>query len=205
MTILWWFLLFVGWSVVHSITAAFGLKGWFRQTFGEAAYVGWYRLLYNFFSLVTFLPIYLLMPVLLPQNVLWSWERPYLSIAQIMQIVGLVGLAYSLWITDVWSFLGIRQALWHLRGVQGSVPEPQFTRKGPYALVRHPLYTFSLILLWFNPVITVSQCIFYSGATLYFWLGSIYEERKLAAHFGDVYRQYQQTTPRLIPFLNLRR
>lgn len=205
MTILLWLFLFVGWSGVHSLTAAFGLKGWFRQTFGEAAYAGWYRLLYNFFSLVTFVPIYLLMPVLLPQDVLWAWQRPYLTIAQIIQIAALVSLAYSLWITDVWSFLGIRQAFWHLRGARDSVPEPQFTRKGPYALVRHPLYTFTLILLWFNPVMTISQFIFYSLAALYFWLGSIYEERKLAAQFGDVYRQYQQTTPRLIPFLNLRR
>ncbi|NJN54015.1 MAG: isoprenylcysteine carboxylmethyltransferase family protein [Anaerolineae bacterium] len=197
------FLLFVAWAVLHSVMAAIGLKRLFRNRFGEAAYTGWYRLLYNLFSLVTFLPLYWLIPVLLPQTVVWSWSRPYLYLAYFLQLTGLVGLAYSLWLTDIWDFLGVRQALWFVRstgeGKLAEMPSPRFITNGPYALVRHPLYFFSLLLLWFNPVMTVASLMFYTAVTLYFWLGSIYEEKKLAAGFGEAYHTYQQRVPRLFP------
>ena len=193
--------LFVLWAVVHSLTAAIGLKRIFRGRFGEKAYAGWYRLLYNVISVITFLPIYLLIPVIMPQTILWEWSRPYITLAYVMQIIGLIGLLYSLWVTNVWDFLGIRQVNWYLKGGKGSAPETAFTTKGPYALVRHPLYFFSLLLLWFNPIMTIGSFVFYLVATVYFYIGSYYEEKKLAAGFGNDYRAYQQRVPRLIPFL----
>jgi protein-S-isoprenylcysteine O-methyltransferase Ste14 len=71
--------------------------------------------------------------------------------------------------------------------------------RGSYAYVRHPLYFFSLLLIWFLPIMTLSALLFSSMATLYFWIGSIYEERRLSATFGDAYSQYKQRVPRLIP------
>lgn len=192
-------LLFLGWGVFHSVTAALGLKGWFRKRFGEAAYAGWYRLLYNLISVITFLPVYLLIPVVMSQDVLWAWQRPYLFFAVGMQLIGLIGLAYALWVTDIWHFIGVRQAVWYLRGAKQPPPEPHFTITGPYALVRHPLYLFSLLILWFNPVMTMGSFVFYVLATAYFWIGSIYEEHKLLAHFGAAYKTYQQSVPRLLP------
>ncbi|MCL4266241.1 MAG: hypothetical protein KJ069_23750 [Anaerolineae bacterium] len=192
-------LLFVSWAVLHTLAAAVGLKRLFRRWVGEAAYAGWYRLLYNLFALVTFLPIYLLIPVVLPQTVVWSWSRPYLYLASLLQLIGLAGLIYSLWLTDVWEFLGIRQVLWYMAGAKGEMPQPRFITSGPYSLVRHPLYFFTLVVLWFNPVMTVGSAVFYTAVTLYFWLGSIYEERKLAAGYGAEYQAYQRRVPRLFP------
>ena len=37
--------------------------------------------------------------------------------------------------------------------------------------------------------------------TAYFIIGSILEERRLLARFGDAYREYQQRVPMLIPRL----
>ncbi|MCP4358304.1 MAG: hypothetical protein GY796_09845 [Chloroflexi bacterium] len=192
-------LLFIFWAVLHSVTAALSLKHFFRARFGDKSYAGWYRFLYNTISVVTFLPIYMLIPILMPVEVLWAWQRPYLYLAYTVQVIGLLGLVYSLWVTDVWDFLGIRQMVWYVRGTEGDVPPPNFTTQGTYALVRHPLYFFSLLLLWFNPVVTVGSLVFYVGATSYFWIGSYYEERKLAAVYGEAYRIYQQQVPRLFP------
>lgn len=192
-------LLFISWAVLHSLAAAVGLKRLFRGWVGEAAYAGWYRLLYNLFAIITFMPLYLLIPFLLPQTVVWNWERPYLYLAYFFQIVGLAGLVYSLWLTDVWEFSGTRQVLWYMTGAKGEMPQPRFITSGPYALVRHPLYFFTLVVLWFNPVMTVGSLVFYTAVTLYFWLGSIYEERKLAAGYGAEYQAYQRRVPRLFP------
>jgi protein-S-isoprenylcysteine O-methyltransferase Ste14 len=35
--------------------------------------------------------------------------------------------------------------------------------------------------------------------TLYFWMGSRYEEHRLAALFGQPYREYQMRVPYLLP------
>jgi protein-S-isoprenylcysteine O-methyltransferase Ste14 len=39
------------------------------------------------------------------------------------------------------------------------------------------------------------------GVHVYFWIGSIFEERKLVREFGDTYRDYQRRVPRLLPRL----
>ena len=37
------------------------------------------------------------------------------------------------------------------------------------------------------------------SCNVYFFIGSIFEERKLVREFGDAYRAYQQRVPRLLP------
>jgi len=76
---------------------------------------------------------------------------------------------------------------------------PKLYTGGAYGWVRHPLYFFSLIILWLIPAMTVNILAFNLGASLYFYIGSIFEERKLVAEFGDVYREHQRSVPMLIP------
>ncbi len=192
--------LFILWAVLHSVTAGYGLKRWFRQKFGEKAYAGWYRLLFNLFAVISFAILYLAIPRLLPQTVLWTWRTPYIYLAYAMILIGFAGLIASLWVTNVWDFIGARQVVWYLRGAKDDVPIPPFTANGPYALVRHPLYFFTLLILWANPVMTAGSLIFYAAITLYFWIGSYYEERKLARDYGRPYEEYTRRVPRLIPF-----
>ncbi len=200
MNILIFIAFFILWAVLHSVTAGHGLKRWFRQKFGEKAYAGWYRLLFNLFAIISFTILYLAIPALLPQTVLWTWRPPYIYLAYAISLTGLVGLVAALWATDIWDFLGARQVAWYLRGAKGEMPAPPFTATGPYALVRHPLYFFTLLVLWANPVMTLGSFIFYAAITLYFWIGSYYEERKLAAFYGRPYEEYTRRVPRLIPF-----
>ena len=58
-------------------------------------------------------------------------------------------------------------------------------------------YLFSILFLWLSPVMTLNRFVFYGLATLYFYVGSIHEERRLAETFGQAYRDYQRTAPRL--------
>jgi protein-S-isoprenylcysteine O-methyltransferase Ste14 len=71
--------------------------------------------------------------------------------------------------------------------------------RGFYCYVRHPIYSFSLLLLWLTPAMTVNLLTVYVLTTLYFYVGSLHEERRLLAEFGEAYRDYQQQVPRLIP------
>jgi methanethiol S-methyltransferase len=74
---------------------------------------------------------------------------------------------------------------------------------GLYKLVRHPLYTCGLILVWLPPVMTWNLLAFAIGATVYILIGAYFEERKLVAEFGQAYLDYRKRTPMLIPGLHL--
>ncbi len=200
MTILLFVALFILWAVLHSVIAGFGMKGWFRRQFGEKAYAGWYRFIYNSFALLSFMILYLLIPTLLPQTILWRWQEPYIYLAYGLLLIGIIGLLVSLWVTNIWDFIGIRQLLWYVRGAKSDMPIPPFTASGPYALVRHPLYFFTLLVLWAAPVMSIGSFIFYAAITLYFWIGSIYEERKLIRDYGQPYEAYIARVPRMIPY-----
>jgi protein-S-isoprenylcysteine O-methyltransferase Ste14 len=192
------FVVFVIWAVFHSITAAADVKSIIRDRIGTRAYDGVYRLSYNLFATLTFAPVLFISWQLLPQQILWQIPSPFHWLAIGVQVIGLAGLAIALWQTDVWEFIGLRQFRRYLREETGSPPQPLIV-KGTYALVRHPIYFFSLLALWFNPVMSAAGLIFNLAATVYFWVGSIYEERRLEKHFGEAYVAYRQRVPRLLP------
>lgn len=108
--------------------------------------------------------------------------------------MALLGLGVSFLQTGVLHFLGLAQLLAQQPGESGSLNVGGF-----YAWMRHPLYTFSLLFLWLTPAMTTNLLTAYLLFTLYFYLGSIFEERRLLAEFGDTYRDYQRRVPRLIP------
>lgn len=99
--------------------------------------------------------------------------------------------------TDMLSFAGLRQLI-----------EEEETGKlvtdGLYRFIRHPLYTFSLLVLWLNPSVTVNSFIVYLALTLYVLVGAFFEERKLLHEFGMDYANYRAVTPMLIPGLKVR-
>lgn len=94
--------------------------------------------------------------------------------------------------------LGVGPAM---RAAGGKAPAAPtgFTVRGPYRWVRHPLYLFSLIIIWSGPVFTVDRLLHNGLWTVWIIIGAALEERDLVACFGDAYRQYQETVPMLFP------
>lgn len=197
---IWFVLTFTLWAVVHSLTAGKAAKTWFRQTFGRRAYEGLYRPLYNIVSTVTFLLFLAATAPLIPERTLWSVASPAIWLLTGVRLMALVALAYSLWQTDIWSFAGLRQLGRFLRGDPQPEPPGAFVQTRTYALVRHPLYLFSLVFLWAAPVMSLRSAVLNLLITAYFLIGSVYEERKLLAEYGEAYRAYQARVPRLLPF-----
>jgi methanethiol S-methyltransferase len=86
----------------------------------------------------------------------------------------------------------------YLRGQQEQ--RPAFVVRGPYQWVRHPLYFSILLLIWLSPDLTVDRLLFNTLWTAWIWIGTVLEERDLTHEFGDAYRQYRRTVPKLIPW-----
>lgn len=185
-------------GVIHSLLAESGIKQAFSQRFGAYAYHGFYRLLYNIFTVITLLPVAFIM-LTNPGEIIWQVEGAWAWVLRIIQIIGLVGLAVSLIQIDLGQFAGLSQLRAYLRQQPLPLPLESLQTNGLYSVVRHPLYLFSLMLIWPLQTMTESLLAFNIATTLYFMLGSLLEERRLLALFGQEYADYQRRVPWLIP------
>jgi len=93
----------------------------------------------------------------------------------------------------------------------GSITRKQGHRvvdTGPYALVRHPIYT-GLIFALSTTAVAQATASALAGAALIavgLWLKARAEERFLAAELGaDAYGAYRRRVPMLVPFSGIRR
>ena len=186
-------LFFIIYAVVHSLLASLTVKNWLRRAIGPSV-DRWYRLFYNVMAVVTFLPLFPLL-ALLPDQTLYILPPPWRWLMLAGQLLALTGLGIAFLQTDPLHFLGLSQ-LWP----QQSTENGQLVVNGFYHWVRHPLYFLSILFLWLTPVLTVNLLVTYLLMTLYFYVGSVYEERRLLKEFGPAYREYQRCVPRLIPW-----
>lgn len=187
------FISFVLYSLLHSVLAGPHFKAGARARMGTAAYERYYRLLFNAVGVLTLLPI-LWMVVALPDRPLYSIPYPWRWLSFAGQVAGLWLLAASLRVTGALDFLGLGQL------AAGGGTAPELHLRGPYAWMRHPLYTGSMLVLWLAPVMTLNRLALVASISLYFWLGAYYEERKLEDWFGAAYAAYKARTPMFIPW-----
>lgn len=188
----------LGFALVHSLLAGIGLKSRLQRVMGVRLVEGWYRLAYNVLAVITLLPVLMLM-VLLPDQVIYSIRMPWALPVLGVQFLGAGGLLAALLTTDLPRFIGLSQVVAFLSGRPLPLPEQPLQQGGMYGLVRHPLYLFSLLVIWFTPVMTANILAFNIGATLYVLFGSLIEERRLERIYGETYRLYRQRVPWLIP------
>jgi len=96
--------------------------------------------------------------------------------------------------TDAFHFIGLRQ-------IVSDEKNGRLITSGLYRYVRHPLYTFGLLILWLSSSVTVNSLVVYVSLTIYILVGAYFEERKLLREFGQEYADYKSVTPMLIPGL----
>ncbi len=182
---------FTIYGIVHSWLASASVKGWARRMPGLNA-DRWYRLAYNAFAVVTLLPMLTMMGVL-PSQTLYVVSSPGRWVMMAGQFVAVVLAAVSLLQTDAFHFLGLSQVV-----AKDPTESASLNLGGFYVWVRHPLYTFSLIFIWLTPVMTTNTLTAFILFTLYFYVGSIYEERRMVTEFGQVYEAYRQQIPGMV-------
>ena len=149
-----------------------------------------YRLGYNIFALVSFLPVLALLAAL-PGKPIYTIPWPWTAITLAVQALAGIALLVGVMQTGLASFLGLSQVF----GPEEGQAPGRLVVSGLYRWVRHPLYTAGLVILWLAPVMTTSLLVFNLGLTAYLVIGALFEERKLVREYGQAYREYQQRTP----------
>lgn len=187
-------------GVFHSLMASDRLKSAFRQRMGQRTYQGLYRLFYNALALITLAPI-LLLVIFRSGSIVWSIPLDWEPLLLIIQAIGLIGLVISLLQIDLMRFAGLKQTHAYFTGGTLPLPLESMQTSGLYGFVRHPLYLFSLMVIWPVTSMTAAYLGFCIGATLYLLIGSIYEERRLIDAYGQEYRDYQARVPWMVPFM----
>lgn len=191
-----WILLAVSlYGLLHSLLASTWLKEWVERRLGEKAR-RYYRLFFVAFVSITFLPVLALI-LLLPDRILYIIPYPWFLLTAAVQGLALLGIFMAFKDISVSHFLGFQQA----SHAEGEPPTPPFVVRGVFRFTRHPLYLFSILIIWLFPLMTWNVLAFNIGATLYMLIGTIPEERKLLEQFGKDYAEYRRRTPWLIPCL----
>jgi len=155
----------------------------------------WYRIAFNVVAAITFLPLLALL-AFMPDRTLYVIPRSWRWLTLGGQALAVGALLWTLLQTNLMHFAGLAQ----LRAADPTQGDALQVR-GFYCYVRHPLYLFGLLLLWLTPVMTVNLATGTVLTTIYLYVGSIFEERKLLHDFGEAYAAYRQRVPRLIPRL----
>jgi methanethiol S-methyltransferase len=113
----------------------------------------------------------------------------------ILSIAGFYWGVKALGTFDPFGVVKIKLKIWNKE--PKTIP---LTIKGPYRWVRHPLYFFSLIMIWACPDLTFDRLLFDCMWSLWIFIATMLEERDLVREFGDVYREYKNKVPMLIPY-----
>lgn len=195
------FLVFAAYAAVHSAL----LTGWARRgleaAVGVRAFRGMFRLFFNV-QAVVLLAAFVLYAASLPDTEWFRVGRVGWEVLWGLRVAALAFIARCAAAVGVSSFLGLED----LRAWRGGKPASGdgvetgvLVVEGPYRWVRHPMYAAGFVVLWAEPRWSANGAAFAVAASLYLWLGSLHEERRLLRFYGDAYRRYAASTPRFLP------
>lgn len=130
-------------------------------------------------------------------GVAWSADGGGGWLLNAIRGAGIVLTLYSAAILDIWELAGTRPPR-HAPGERGG--SATFTRRGPYGLVRHPIYAAWFLVVFAVPTMTMTQFVFAVASCAYLVIGIVFEERSLVRAAPDAYREYQrQVRWKLVP------
>ena len=189
------FALFLSWILyflIHSLLASISVKQFVAAQWPSA--MPCYRLFFNLVA-VLLLALPLWFTLAWKGDWLWQWTGLASWIVTGIGLLSIVGFLWSLKFYDMQEFIGFRQ----LSGKISSVDDQEHFQLSPlHRWVRHPWYFFALLLIWARDM-NLAMLISSIMMTLYFIVGSWFEEKKLVRYHGERYRRYKKMLPGLVP------
>ena len=173
-----WALFFIVWAIT-----SFQAKASVRRSFGST---GW------------MVRLGILVLVVLLGQAMSTGRLPRLTFPYGAMVLGaaltVFGVAFAIW---------ARLTLGSNWGMPMTLREnPELVTGGPYAYVRHPIYTGLIFAILGTALVIGAIWLFIFFVSLvYFFLSSGQEEKDMMQRFPDAYPAYRTHTKRLIPFV----
>ena len=184
--------------ISHSILASNKVKKLFKNRFGNL--IALYRIGYNIISVISFAIIYISLPRI--DITLYNLSNPYDLIILFFRLLSLIGFIWSARYFSPGEFIGWSQIKrFRAQNYDSNDLDESSTLRieGPYEYSRHPVYFFSIMFLVMRPVMTLTYFIIVVIFVVYFYIGSVFEEKRLIEKYGEAYTRYQKFVPRIIP------
>ncbi len=188
----------------HSLLASRQAKQLASRLFGQRRRNGLYRVAFILQSLA--LTLWAMRRFnQLPDREIYRVGPPWSWLLRAGQL-GSVGLFFGTgWWVGPTRISGLGPLVGYLRGRdEGPEPEAQGPRLGPdgelevvgaFRYTRHPDNLPILGLFWCFPRMTVNRAALAVLATIYAVVGSLHEDYRLRAAYGEAHRRYQRATP----------
>jgi methanethiol S-methyltransferase len=176
--------------VLHSVLASVGVKKRMQAALGKN--FKHYRLAYTVFAFLSLVAV-VWYQVSIPTIHLY---KPSFFLVIAGYLVTITGFGIML--------TCIKKYFMSLSGLRSLLQETTYSEliiTGIHQHVRHPLYLGTFVFIWGLAVLFpyFSLVVANTIITVYTLIAIKFEERKLVAEFGEQYRQYQKTVPKIIP------
>jgi methanethiol S-methyltransferase len=185
--------LFTVFALHHSILARTPAKAWVTRTWPPALE----RSLYVWVASLLFILVCALwQPV---PGVLWDVQGSGRTVMILGQLAAAVFVVMSARRLDVLDLSGVLQVL--------NLPRNPATHalyvRGPYSLVRHPIYLGWLLFVFLAPRMNGTRLLFAVVSSAYLFVAVPFEERDLRKTFGDSYDEYSRRVRwKIVPFVH---
>lgn len=179
-------------ALLHSLLASLPAKRWLCSRYPSL--MPYYRLGFNAIAMILLLPP-LYFTWLWREPFLWQWSGPLFWLANGMALLAVIGFFWTLRYYSGAEFLGLNQVR---RGETAVTDQEHFHLSPLHRYVRHPWYGLGLVIIWtrdMDVMFLTTACVL----TIYLFIGSRLEERKLVHYHGEVYREYRKKVPGLFP------
>ena len=183
------FFSWLAYGLFHSFLASSQFKNIAGQSWPKAFKN--YRMYFVISAILTPFPILYYQSI---HNSSAVWENlPFLRMSGgLMAGIGLVLLKKAFAHYDTRLFMGL---------IKEKETSEEFKSEGLLSIMRHPLYTSTLMIFWgwFLYSNSFHNLAFAVSNTLYILIGIQWEEKKLIRQYGEKYIEYKKRVPMLIP------
>lgn len=180
-------LYFLFFAIFHSILAMDHAKNKAAKLMGKG--YRYYRLIYSVISFPLIIPSYLVWTAYSKSSPLIYAISDDLSPLVILVRLSALGLfGYAALQTDILEFIGIKRE-----------KKKALITRGPYAIVRHPLYLAGILILITNMKMTQIDLLAVLLIVGYCVTGALIEEKRLLLVYGEEFKEYKEQVSMFIP------